>query len=412
MSAQMKTLTIGSTTYTVVDEAARASIAAIEKDADISGAVITATGDSVVSATTGESTTGGYVKLIADQYDMTYENVAVGGGTIASGIINQNGNTAFSICDSISSMRKDADIILLSGGVNDQAMINHELEDLGELTADFTSQLNKATLYGGLEYLLRQAVYKWSNKTILFIIPHRMTKALDYRTAVHAACEKYGVPVVDLTESSPDFYYLKEFQTQYTANADGWHPNESGYLKFYVPQILAAIQQHFRGKDSTITLTDSNMPTVIAVNTATSEALTVNPDIAGFIRSNGTISTSANYLRTDYLPLAGRESVSYNSFVVSESGMATWAIFDSSQAWLYSSDDVNGTDYYHESGSGGTLPYGYKSGTISISDLRASYPDAAYIVLSTCVNSNYETVHDASGTDIGWGSGEAYITLA
>ena len=385
-----------------------------EEIENIHGAVITATGDSIVSATTGESTIGGYVKLIADQYDMIYENVAVGGGTIASGITNQNGNATFSICDSISSMRSDADIIILSGGVNDQAMINNDLEVLGELTADFASHLNKTTLYGGLEYLLRQAVYKWSNKTVLFVIPHRMTKALDYKTAVHASCEKYGVPVVDLTESSPDFYYLKEFQTQYTANADGWHPNESGYLKFYVPRILSAIQQHFRGKGDTITLTDNNLPALIGGNAddSDSDAEIYTPNIAGFIRENGTISTSTNYLRTDYLSLSGRKTVEYKSFILANSGMASWAIFDANKTWIASSGDVDGDDYYHASESGGSLPYGYKHGTLSVEDLLAEHTTAAYIVLSTCVNEAYKFINDANGVNIGWSSEDAYITLA
>lgn len=377
----------------------------------IRGAIITATGDSTVIAATGESTAGGYVKLIADEYDMTYENVACGGATIASGIVDEDGVTRFSICDSIGSMRSDADIILISGGVNDQAMITKGYEDLGALTEGFSRQLNKATFYGGLEYLLRQAVYKWSNKTILFIIPHRMTSTLDFRTAILETCEKYGVPVVDLMESTPDFYNLKEFKAQYTANGDGWHANEEGYLRFYVPPILSGIQRYFRGSGETVTLTDGKMPTVISVNTATSTVETYTPNIAGFIRENGTISTSANYLRTDYIPLDGKTTMDYNVFVMATSGMATWAIFDESKKWLASSGDVNGEDYYHESTTGDPKKYGYKHGTKSIAELRETYPTAAYVVASTQVTPDYETSYDAEGNNIGWGSEDAYITL-
>ena len=38
--------------------------------AALNGAVITATGDSTVSATTGASTVGGYVRIIADLFGM------------------------------------------------------------------------------------------------------------------------------------------------------------------------------------------------------------------------------------------------------------------------------------------------------------------------------------------------------
>ena len=124
-------------------------------------------------------------------------------------------------------LEQDADIILLSGGVNDQVELNHELESLGELTDGFDKKLNKATLYGALEYMLRQAVFKWSNKTILYVLPHRMTQNLDYRNAVLAACKKYGVPVVDLMDSTMDFYTLSEFKVYFVGK--GFKP-----LHFYV----------------------------------------------------------------------------------------------------------------------------------------------------------------------------------
>ena len=372
--------------------------------ADLKNAVLTATGDSITAQETN------YAKLIADQFGMDYENVAMGGGTVASGIYNVDGTKRPCICDTIGSMRQDADIILLSGGVNDQVELNHDLEALGELTDGFDKTLNKATLYGALEYMLRQAVFKWSNKTILYVLPHRMTSNLDYRGAVLAACRKYGVPVVDLMDSTMDFYTLPEFKEQYTANSDGWHPNENGYRSFYVPQILAAIRKHFRGKGDTITLTDSNMPEVICVNTSVPTEDIYTPDIAGFIRMNGTISTSANYLRTDYLPLSGKTDIEYNVFIAN-SDMATWALFDGDKNWLASSEDGGGTDYWHTSASGGNLMIGWKHNTLSVGDLLESYPTAAYIVLSTNVNPDYETIYDGTSTNFGWGTDDAYITL-
>ena len=373
-------------------------------DSGLEDAVLTATGDSITAQETN------YAKLIADQFGMDYENVAMGGGTVASGIYNVDGTKRPCICDTIGSMRQDADIILLSGGVNDQVELNHDLEALGELTDGFDKTLNKATLYGALEYMLRQAVFKWSNKTILYVLPHRMTSNLDYRGAVLAACRKYGVPVVDLMDSTMDFYTLPEFKEQYTANSDGWHPNENGYRSFYVPQILAAIRKHFRGKGDTITLTDSNMPEVICVNTSVPTEDIYTPDIAGFIRMNGTISTSANYLRTDYLPLSGKTDIEYNVFIAN-SDMATWALFDGDKNWLASSEDGGGTDYWHTSASGGNLMIGWKHNTLSVGDLLESYPTAAYIVLSTNVNPDYETIYDGTSTNFGWGTDDAYITL-
>lgn len=378
--------------------------------ADLRNAVITATGDSITAQERN------YAKLIAEKYDMTYENAAIGGATVAAEIYNVDGGKRPCICDTIASMRQDADIILLSGGVNDQVELNHGLESLGELTDGFDKKLNKATLYGALEYMLRQAVFKWSNKTILYVLPHRMTQNLDYRNAVLAACKKYGVPVVDLMDSTMDFYTLSEFKGRYTANGDGWHPNETGYETFYVPEILSALRKHFRGKGETVTLEDSSMPEVICVNTSVSSEEIYTPDIPGFIRTNGTISTSVNYLRTDYLPLPENGSVTYNVFVSGSTGDATgqstWAIFDGEKQWLASSDDREGTDFWHVSANGKNLMFGWKNQTLSIADLLESYPTAVYIVLSTYVNPEYETIHDINGTNFGWGTDEAYIMIA
>ena len=397
---------------TAATEAAIAAKEAAQKAEDaaygrLKNAVITATGDSITAQERN------FAKLIAEEYSMTYENVARGGGTVASGILDLEGGHRPCICDTIGSMRQDADIILLSGGVNDQVGLNHELEYLGKLTDGFDQTLNKATLYGALEYMLRQAVFKWSNKTILYVLPHRMTQNLDYRTAALAACKKYGVPVVDIMESTMDFYTLPEFKNLYTSNGDGWHPNEEGFRTFYVPQILDAICRHFRGKGDTITLVDSNMPDVICVNTDTSSEEIFTPDIAGFIRTNGTISTSANYLRTDYLPLAGKSSMEYNVFVSGGAGSqhSTWALFDESRTWLASSDDCANTDFWHVGPTGNDIMVGFKHNERSLSDLLETYPAAAYVVFSTYVSPDYETLVDNTGTNIGWGSEVAYIKL-
>lgn len=377
-------------------------------DSDLQNAIITATGDSITAQERN------FAILIAEKFDMTYENVAQGGASIASGIYAVNGTKRSCICDSIDSMRSDADIVLLSGGVNDQVGLNHDLEALGELTDGFDKTLNKATLYGALEYMLRQAVFKWSNKTILYVLPHRMTKNLEYRDAVLSSCKKYGVPVVDIVESTMDFYTLPEFKTQYTKDGDGWHPNEEGHRTFYVPQILSSIRKHFRGKGSTITIEDINMPEVICVNTSVPTEDVYIPDIAGFIRSsNGSISTSENYLRTDYIPLEGKTTAEYNVFVCGgpSSNHSTWAIFDVDKKWLASSDDSIGTDFWHKSPTGSDLTIGWKHSTLSVSDLLESYPTASYVVLSTYVAPAFERIFDETSKNFGWGTDTAYITL-
>ena len=140
--------------------------------------------------------------------------------------------------------------------------------------------------------------------------------------------------------------------------------------------------------------------------------VTYLPEIAGFVRMNGgTISTSTNYKRTDYLPLDGITEAEYLSYVVSGCNMATWALFDGDKKWLVSSQDENGTDYYMVLVSGNTSTYGLYRNTIFITELLETYPNAKYIIFSTNNNPGYNVVQNLEGQNVGWGSTVQYITL-
>lgn len=139
--------------------------------------------------------------------------------------------------------------------------------------------------------------------------------------------------------------------------------------------------------------------------------VTYYPDINGFIRLNGSISTSANYRRTDYLPLAGVKGIEYLSFVVKGSNMATWALFDQSKRWIASSQDENGTEYYNVNIAGNTVTYGLLRKTLMVEELLEQYPSASYIVLSTNNHADYEAKPDINNVNFGWSSEKQYITL-
>lgn len=139
--------------------------------------------------------------------------------------------------------------------------------------------------------------------------------------------------------------------------------------------------------------------------------VTYYPDINGFIRLNGSISTSANYRRTDYLPLSGVKEIEYLSFVVKGSSMATWALFDQSKSWIASSQDENGTEYYNVNNTGNTVSYGLLRKTLLVEEMLEQYPSASYIVLSTNNNATYEVSKDINNVNFGWSSEKQYITL-
>lgn len=141
------------------------------------------------------------------------------------------------------------------------------------------------------------------------------------------------------------------------------------------------------------------------------------PDIEGFIRGAGTISPSANYRRTDYLPLEGIVEAEYCTYVVfaedPSNNMATWALFDADKKWIVSSDDVYNKEEYGFPlyGTGNMTQYGLMRKTISITELLEAYPNAKYIVLSTNNTPVFEIGRNTDNVDVGWGSEKQYIAL-
>ena len=141
------------------------------------------------------------------------------------------------------------------------------------------------------------------------------------------------------------------------------------------------------------------------------------PDIEGFIRGAGTISPSANYRRTDYLPLEGIVEAEYCTYVVfaedPSNNMATWALFDADKKWIVSSDDVYNKEEYGFPlyGTGNMTQYGLLRKTISITELLEAYPNAKYIVLSTNNTPAFEIGRNTDNVDVGWGSEKQYIAL-
>lgn len=199
--------------------------------------VITFNGDSICA---GAGYTGGYGKIIADKYNMTYENVSVSGGTITAETYSASGSARHWISRTISKMRDDADYIVLEGGVND-ASLNIPL---GEITSDYISTLDDTTYCGAFESMLKQALGKYPGKKIGYIMVHKMEKNFDSRYEDNhyqmskKICEKWGIPYLDLNIECPPLNYIPSLKATYTKDGDGWHPNELGYKKYYVDKIV------------------------------------------------------------------------------------------------------------------------------------------------------------------------------
>lgn len=197
----------------------------------------------------GAGYSGGYAAMIGARNNMTVENRAVSGATIAAGTYTSGGVAKHWICRDISNMAADADYIILEGGVNDS-------ETMGSFGRSYSAESYNDTEYtAAFESMIVQALARWPGKKIGYIAVHGCYRLWSnvraklnsdpegsyYQRAIDI-CEKWGIPVCDLNKEVPPFGLLPEgnaLRTQYTNNGDGWHPTANGYADYYVPKIEA-----------------------------------------------------------------------------------------------------------------------------------------------------------------------------
>ena len=180
---------------------------------DISGQIISplagktlyVAGDSIAY---GKSSAGGYGKCIADKYGMTLTNEAVDGATLTPNITDKvYGGTRGCISTVVtnSTALAKADYILLEGGVND-AWNN---APVGTLTDGFAAAYDETTMTGALEKMLDDLATNHSDKRVAYVFPHGGMFAgsenwyKTYKPAILAALKKWGVPYVDIAETTP-----------------------------------------------------------------------------------------------------------------------------------------------------------------------------------------------------------------
>lgn len=198
-------------------------------DNPLSGKILAVNGDSICAGAGNDGV--GYAEMIATANDMTLDNDSVGGATIATGTASSH-----YICTTISSMRSDADYVILEGGVNDPDFG----VSLGTLSDGYTATLDTTTFAGGFETMLKNALARFPGKKIGYIFVHKCGNfSSSYYNIAKEACEKWGIPYCDLNTQAPPLGYISALQTAYTANGDGYHPNADGYSLYYVPKITA-----------------------------------------------------------------------------------------------------------------------------------------------------------------------------
>ena len=218
-------------------------------------------GDSICESRVEQGTAsngGAYAKLIADYVGGTYENRAVSGGILASAVPSGSNPARFVVSD-VTNMSNSADLICFEGGYNDYA----RNVPLGTVTeeSDLTGTLDTTTICGALESIFRQAIVKWTGKPICFVIVHKVQNSYytantagytfkDVHDKIVDICNKYSIPYYDACLHSGLNGHDSTLSTAYlnsndTGNADGTHPNEAGYRRYYVPQLIDLFESIF-----------------------------------------------------------------------------------------------------------------------------------------------------------------------
>lgn len=246
---EQRTTAVPEATFSATEEPTASAITTSSKTV-LEGKKIVYDGDSICAAHANNG--GGYAKLIADQTGSIYENFAVGGAFLRS----TTDPDRHSVVDNLSNLPLDGDLYCFEGGINDfwtnAVLGTYSKEDYG-------SELDTNTVCGALETIFRYALDNFTGKPICFIIVHKIQSTSyntnangdtfeDYRNAMIGICEKYSIPYYDaFAESGLNGWNEAQNDAFLTANSagepDGTHPNAEGYMRYYVPQLIALFER-------------------------------------------------------------------------------------------------------------------------------------------------------------------------
>lgn len=217
----------------------------------LSGKLIAYNGDSICeSRFHGTAANGGaYAYLISKATGCTYVNLAVSGGILASAV--PSGTMPHSVVNTLGQLPDDADLYCIEGGVND-FWRDVPLGDYSPI--DYNATVDTTTVCGALEHIIRAITYYHVGKPLVFVLVHKATATINANNAGYTfdqmrekmigILNKYAIPYYDAyLYSGLNGYNSIQSTTFLTANStgagDGIHPNEAGYIRYYVPQLTA-----------------------------------------------------------------------------------------------------------------------------------------------------------------------------
>lgn len=219
----------------------------------LKGKTIIYDGDSITQSRINQgnqSNGGAYPKIIADITKSNYINNARGGATLSY----KNNQTSHCISRELTSLPTNGDAYVLSGGINDL----WDNRPLGTITDNYTDDVDDTTITGALEKIFRYAITNFVGKPIIFVITQKISEPytlynginqFDLHDRLVEVCNKYSIPYYDaFNDSGLNGWNSVQKETYLNSNSsgtgDGTHPNELGYKKYYVPQIIDILNKN------------------------------------------------------------------------------------------------------------------------------------------------------------------------
>lgn len=189
----------------------------------------------------------GIADITCEKYGMTVTDYSISGATF--GVYKSKSHIANQI-RTASRANAKPDMIFLDGGTNDIIFT-----ELGKIAVGYNPKsFNEKQYAGGFEtaaYLLKRY---WPGVPVLYVRAHDMAFCDDtveqtFGDLALTMAEKWDFEAVDIyndTDFCAEIDYISEAYTFYrekSAQCDGIHPTDLGYVKYYIPPVSEKVDE-------------------------------------------------------------------------------------------------------------------------------------------------------------------------
>lgn len=189
-------------------------------------------GDSIANGSSAADGSSGWASRIGAKNKMSWRNYAVGGGCIT--YISGKHCISRDI-DTIHNSYPTLDYLILEGGTNDADNLYSDPTKIGTIDpTDYSGTYDDTTFCGALDALFYKALNYYPTAKIGFIVAQKMgtsnvewTHRKQFFTLAMQACEKWGIPYLNLWDGSPLNPLLP---SMYDSNLDAQGNRDGGYL--------------------------------------------------------------------------------------------------------------------------------------------------------------------------------------